>query len=84
EKERREQKNALEIFWEAIVGTLTTAFKNQPHNQLATKIPITGTFQATDVHIWPTVGTLLRNAFVRALVPKLDQPVKTQNVEKQK
>lgn len=75
------KKNILEIFWKAIVGILAAAFKNQPHDQLATKIPITGSFGSTDVHIWPTVTTLLQNAFIRALVPRLDQPVKLKAVE---
>lgn len=81
EKEKR--KDILEIFWEAIVGAVTSVFKNQPHDQLATKIPITGTFGKTDVHIWPTITTLLQNAFIKSLVPKLDQPVKLQEVDKQ-
>jgi hypothetical protein len=79
--DKDKKKDALEIFWKAIVGTLATAFKNQPHNQLATKIPISGAFGKTDVHIWPTVATLLRNAFIKSLVPKVDEPVKLENVE---
>lgn len=75
--------DALEIFWKAIVGALAATFKNQPHNQLATRIPITGSFGKTDVHYWPTIATLLRNAFVKALVPKIDEPVKLDKVEKQ-
>jgi hypothetical protein len=82
EKERK--KNVLEIFWQAIVGTATTIFKNHPKDRLATKVPITGTFEKTDVHVWSAVGTLLRNAFIRALVPKLDQKVSVEDVEKSK
>jgi hypothetical protein len=78
--EKDQKKDALEIFWQAIVGTLATAFKNQPHDQLATRIPISGTFDKTDVHIWATVATLLRNAFIKSLVPKIDEPVKVQQV----
>ncbi len=74
------QKDALEIFWKAIVGTLATAFKNQPHDQLAAKIPITGTLGKTDVHVWPTVATLLQNAFIKSLTPEVDEPVKLDNV----
>lgn len=74
-------KDALEIFWKAIVGTLAATFKNQPHDQLATKIPITGTLGKTDVHYWPTIGTLLRNAFIKSLAPRVDTPVKLENVE---
>lgn len=79
--EQDKKKDALEIFWKAIVGTLTTAFKNQPHDQLATKIPITGSLGKTDVHVWPTIATLLRNAFIQALVPKPDEPVKVKAVD---
>jgi hypothetical protein len=79
--EKDKKKDALEIFWQAIVGVLTTAFKNQPHDQLATKIPITGAFGKTDVHVWPTVATLLQNAFIKSLVPKVDEPVKIEKIE---
>jgi len=75
-------KNALEIFWEAVVGTVTTALKNQPKDQLATKIPITGTFKGTDVHILPTIETLLQNAFIQALALKMDKPVNLNQVPK--
>jgi hypothetical protein len=74
-------EDALEIFWKAIVGTLAAAFKNQTHDQLATKIPITGSFGKTDIHYWPTIATLLRNAFVKSLVPKMDEPVTLEKVE---
>ncbi|HSY44371.1 MAG TPA: DUF748 domain-containing protein [Candidatus Acidoferrum sp.] len=80
EKERK--KDALQIFWQAIVGTLTTLLKNHPHDQLATKVPITGAFQNTDVHLWPTIETLLRNAFIRALVPQPDQKVSVDTARK--
>jgi hypothetical protein len=80
DKERK--KDALQIFWQAIVGTVATLLKNQPHDQLATKVPITGAFQNTDVHLWPTIETLLRNAFIRALVPQPDQKVSVETAKK--
>ena len=76
-------KDALEIFWQAIVGTLAATFKNQSHDQLGTKIPISGSFKTTDVHYWPTIGSLLRNAFVRSLTPSIDETIKLENVPKQ-
>jgi hypothetical protein len=74
EKERK--KNILEIFWQAVVGTLTTAFKNHSTDSLATRVPISGSYAAgSDVGVMSAVGSLLRNAFIRALVPKIDQQV---------
>ncbi len=73
EKERR--KNVLAIFWEAIVGVLSAGFKNHPHDRLAAEIPVTGSFTDPHFGIWSAVGSCLKNAFVRVLLPKIDQPV---------
>jgi hypothetical protein len=78
EKERK--KNALEVFWQAIVGTLTTAFKNQPHDFLATRIPFSGSYGKEKIGTWTAVGSMLRNAFIKALVPKMDEPVTVEKV----
>ena len=51
-KER--EKNILQIFWEAIVGTVTTALKNQPQDQLATKVPISGVYTNSSVDLLAT------------------------------
>jgi hypothetical protein len=82
--EEDKHKDVLEIFWKAIVGTLAAAFKNQPHDQLATKVPITGAFGKTDVHVWPTIVTLLQNAFIKSLSPKVDESMKVESVEQNK
>jgi hypothetical protein len=80
DKERK--KNILEIFWQAIVGGVATVFKNHPKDQLATKIPISGSYTNSSVGIWTAAATLLQNAFIHALVPKLDQHVTVEQVEK--
>ncbi len=69
------KEGVLKAFWEAIVGTVAAIFENQPKDQLATKIPVSGSFQNTDVDIWATLGTLLRNAFIRALLPRFERTV---------
>ena len=79
QKERK--KNILQKFWEAIVAGVAQVFKNQPHDQLATKIPISGTFDQKKVDLWATVGGILKNAFVRALLPEVDRSVDFQQVE---
>jgi uncharacterized protein YhdP len=80
EKERK--KNVLEVFWQAIVGGVATIFKNHPKDQLATKVPISGTYTNSSIGVWTATGTLLQNAFIHALTPKLDQHVMVEQVEK--
>jgi hypothetical protein len=71
------EKNVLQVFWQALVGAVTTVFKNFPRDQFGTRIPFTGDLsKSTTVDILATIGNVLRNAFVRAYLPRLetDQP----------
>lgn len=79
DKERK--KSILEKFWQAIVAGVGGIFKNQPHDRLATRIPISGTFVQADADIWAAVGGLLRNAFVSALLPKVDRSVHLEDAQ---
>lgn len=61
--------NALQVAWKALVGTAMQLLKNQPKDRLASVIPFKGTWQESDVNAFAAVGNLLRNAFIKALVP---------------
>lgn len=76
------EENILQMFWEAVIGAVTTVFKNQPQDQLATKIPISGVYTNSSVDLMTTIGKLLQNAFIHALLPKFDQKVTTGEVTK--
>ncbi|HWF19007.1 MAG TPA: DUF748 domain-containing protein [Verrucomicrobiae bacterium] len=66
------EDNVLEFFWQALVGAATTLFKNQPHDQFGTLIPFTGDVtESTNTDLLATIGNILRNAFVRAYLPRL-------------
>jgi hypothetical protein len=65
--------NVLQFFWQALVGAAVGIFKNQPRDQFGTLIPFTADVsgdKATD--ILATITNLLRNAFVRAYLPRLE------------
>ncbi|HXC35227.1 MAG TPA: DUF748 domain-containing protein [Candidatus Acidoferrales bacterium] len=79
-KEERENKSALKIFWDAIVGAVSTILRNMPKDQLAVKVPISGVYTNSSVDLTSTIGSLLRNAFVRALIPKYDEKITTKEV----
>ena len=81
QKEKR--KNILQIFWQAIMGTAATVLKNQPKDRLATIVPISGEYDNTKADILSAIGGVLKNAFVRALVPRIEHSVSFEEVEKQ-
>jgi hypothetical protein len=67
-------------FWENIVGGAGLIFRNYRHNQVATKIPMKGTFNNTRVGIITGVLEILRNAFIQALRPSIDEEINIHTV----
>ena len=67
------EKNVLQFFWQALVGGVTSLFKNHSRDQFGTLIPFSGDATgATTTDIFATLGNILRNAFVRAYLPRLE------------
>jgi hypothetical protein len=62
----------LQFFWEALVGATTRVFRNWDRDQFGTDIPVTGTLKAPETGLFPAVMNVLKNAFIRAYLPRLD------------
>lgn len=72
-KEDISEDNVLQFFWQALVGGLTSVLKNFPRDQFGTLIPFTADASgSTNTEILATIGNILRNAFVRAYLPRLE------------
>jgi hypothetical protein len=68
-----EEGNVLQFFWQALVGGITGVFKNHSRDQFGTLIPFSGDATGTTTaDIFATIGNILRNAFVRAYLPRLE------------
>ena len=65
------EDNILGVFWEALVGGTTQVLSNPPRDQFGTIIPLSGDLTQPNADILTTIGNILRNAFVRAYLPKL-------------
>jgi hypothetical protein len=74
--------NILQKIWEAFIGGAAQILKNQGKDQVATKIPIKGTFKDADANIWIAVIEIFKNAFVQALQPSIDQEIDIASVNK--
>ncbi len=48
----KEEGNIGHVLWETLIGTVAQIFKNQPKDQLATKIPIEGKFDNPESSLW--------------------------------
>jgi hypothetical protein len=75
-KEIQEDKDGpFKVLWETVVGGVKGVLNNEPHEQLATRIPISGSFDDPKVATWSTVVSALHNAFVEALSNSLDNDI---------
>jgi hypothetical protein len=68
-------KDVLHKLWEGVVGAVGIIFRNQKHDQVATKIPIEGSFGKTKIYTWRAILEIFINAFIEALKPSLDDDV---------
>jgi hypothetical protein len=73
--------NIFQKMWEAIAGGAGQIFRNQPEDQVATKIPFEGRLDNPRANIWITISNTLRNAFISALQPSLDNEINIASVD---
>jgi hypothetical protein len=71
DQEAKEQ-SFFATLWEGLVGAASEAIENQPEDQVATRIPIRGTFDQPDIGVIQAVASLLRNGYVQALRPRME------------
>lgn len=77
----KEEGDFKQILWETVVGSAAEILQNQKKEQLATKIPIEGKFDDADVNLWRSISYVLRNAFVYALHPYIDNSISINKLE---
>jgi hypothetical protein len=67
--------NILQKLWESISATVTETFENPKKETFATKIPLNGEIEDPKASIWQAILQVLKNAFIRALQPAIDQEI---------
>ena len=72
----------LNKIWESIVGTAAFILKNQKKDQLASKITIKGAFKNPKTNTIDAIWEVLRNAFIQALLPSIDNELNINSVNK--
>ena len=72
----------LNSLWQQFLTAVSDIFKNNKEDQLATKLPIEGTFSKPDINVWYAIAEFLKNAFVAALKPSIDNEINIDSVKK--
>ncbi|WP_028635429.1 DUF748 domain-containing protein [Pseudomonas parafulva] len=63
---QNKDKGVLRSVWEALVGATQTVLKNQPKNQFATRVELSGSVRKQDISAFEAFLQILRNGFVQA------------------
>jgi hypothetical protein len=79
-----ERGNIFKQAWAALVQLAASIFKNQPQDQLATRIPFSGSVENPNADVWVTIVNVLRNAFVSAFSNSLEHSVDLHSIVNEK
>ena len=78
----KDAKHPLKFFWETLVAGVVKLFTNHSKDRFAAEIPIQGDIENPKAGILAALGSILRNAFVKALSPGIEQKVDLESVKK--
>lgn len=79
---KEDKKNLGKKVWESIVDAVGWVLTNKRKDQIATTAEFTGNIDTPDVNTWVIIGQLLRNAFIQALYPALENSINLHSVDK--
>ncbi len=65
----------LETLWEGFVSFFRFVLQNQKTGNFAVKAPIEGDLSAAKVGVWSTIGSIFKNAFIKAFKSEVDQSI---------
>ncbi len=80
-KKDLKESGPLQTAWETAVGAVKGILANDKTENVATVVPIEGSFKDPKVNAWATIGEALRNAFIQALFGGLEGTITMKDVE---
>jgi hypothetical protein len=77
-----EEQSALKRFWEGFLDFAANALENQDADQVAARIPFSGTIKDPETSLFATIASVLRNAFISAFARSLEGSITLRDVKK--
>jgi hypothetical protein len=77
-----EEESALKRFWEGVLDFAANVLENPDADQVAARIPFSGTIKDPDTNLFATIASVLRNAFISAFARSLEGSITLRNVKK--
>ena len=67
--------NPFQWLFEAVTGGIAELFEGGNKDLVATRIPLEGNIDDIETPLWPAIGAIIRNAFIKSLDIKVDETV---------
>jgi hypothetical protein len=77
-----EEENPLKRVWEGFLDFAANVLENPDADQVAARIPFTGTLDDPETNLFATIASVLRNAFVSAFARSLEGSITLRDVKK--
>jgi len=77
-----EEESALKRFWEGFLDFAANVLENKDADQVAARIPFTGTIKDPETNLFATIASVLRNAFISAFARSLEGSITLRDVKK--
>jgi hypothetical protein len=74
------ERNPLKRLWEGLVDLAADIFENREEDQVAARIPFSGTIERPDADLLATIVSVMRNAFVSAFARSLEGSISERSV----
>ncbi|MBV8775474.1 MAG: DUF748 domain-containing protein [Deltaproteobacteria bacterium] len=67
--QKEKKKPLLKQTYEMVIGAASHLLRNHQTQKVATEVDISGKFSQPNVSTWQAIGELIRNAFIKAILP---------------
>jgi hypothetical protein len=74
------ERNPLKRLWEGLIDIAADIFENRKEDQVAARIPFSGTIERPDADLLATISSVMRNAFVSAFARSLEGSISVRSV----
>jgi hypothetical protein len=76
--EQEKHQPLVKKAYEAAVGAATHIFKNPSTQKVATQVNLSGKLSQPNMNTWQAIVEIVRNAFIKAILPGFERQVSTQ------
>jgi len=73
DRRQDKEKGLFRKLYEGVIGGISWIFQNQPRDEVATTIPVSGKLSNPQTSTWETIVGVVQNAFFKAILPGFER-----------